>query len=81
MHAGRNALAIIGAEPVVAAGYVQDRRIELLVKCFRERLAQPFQAGGRRKIFEGNYDHGSARGGRSVLSVKRRAQKHPEQQD
>ena len=45
MNSGRNALAIIGAEALVAAGYVQNWRIELLVEGFGEGFAEPFEAG------------------------------------
>jgi hypothetical protein len=79
MNAGRNALAIIGAEALVTAGYVQNRRVELLVEDFGEGFAEPFQARGWRSILKGNHDHGAADdseavrssvGGGSVLGAK-----------
>src|SRR5258708_36990305 len=66
MNAGRNALAIIGAEALVAAGYIEKRGIELLVEGFREGFAEPFQARGWRSILEGNDDHGAADDGAGV---------------
>ena len=60
MNASRNALAIVGSQAFVTAGYVQNRRIELLMEGFWKRLAKPFQARRGRSIFEGNYDHGVA---------------------
>src|SRR5208337_3637908 len=47
VHAGWNALSIVGSEALVTAGYVQNGRIELLVEGFRERFAEPFQTWGR----------------------------------
>src|ERR1700676_4767070 len=68
MNSGRNALAIVGAEALVTAGYVENGRIELLVEGFGEGFAEPFQAGGWRSIFKGNHDHGTADDGSAVRS-------------
>jgi hypothetical protein len=90
MNSGRNALAIVGAESLVTAGYVQNGRIELLAEGFGEGFAEPFQARGWRSILKGNHDHGAAgvssaiwgsvRGGR-VLGAKRCAEKQRDQRD
>src|SRR5271157_5421946 len=83
MNTGRNALAIVGSEPLVTAGNVQHRRIELLVEGFRKGFTEPFQARCRRRILEGNHDHGpadhSSVGGGVVLGAKRRAEKQRNQ--
>ena len=90
MNAGRNALAIVGSESFVTAGYVQDRRIELLVEGLGEGFAEPFQAWCWRSILKGNHDHGAADcragfqssiGGDSVLGAKRRTEKQRDQRD
>jgi len=83
VNAGRNALAIAGAESLVPAGYVENRRIELRVEGFGKRFAEPFQARGRRIILEGNHDHGLAedalaQSGRA-LGAKRGAEKQRNQ--
>jgi hypothetical protein len=56
VNARGNALAIASAESFVPAGYVEHRRIQLLMEGFGKGLAEPFQAGSGREIFEGNYD-------------------------
>src|SRR5271157_2368445 len=88
MNTGRNALAIVGSEPLVTAGNVQHRRIELLVEGFGKGFTEPFQARCRRRILEGNHDHGpadhdaadhSSVGGGVVLGAKCRAEKQRNQ--
>ena len=90
MNAGRNALAIVGAEPLVAAGDVENGRIELLVEGFGKRFAEPFQTRSRRSILEGNHDQGVAdddaagygsSGGGAVLGAQRRAEKQRNHKD
>ena len=60
MHARRDALAIVGAQPLVAAGNVENRRIELPAEGCWKRFAEPFQSGRGRSILEGNHDQGAA---------------------
>src|SRR5208282_5318468 len=60
MNASRNALPIVGSQALVTAGYVQNRRIELLVEGYWKRIAKPFQSRRGRNVLEGNHDHGVA---------------------
>jgi hypothetical protein len=84
MHTGRNALAIVGAEPLVPTRYVENGRTELLVEGFGEGFPEPFQTRRWRSIFEGNYnqrvtdidlaDCGASRRG-ALLGTKRLGEK------
>ena len=95
MNPRRNALAIIGAQALVTASNIQNRRIELLVEGFWKGFTEPFQVWRRRSILEGNHDHGvseyglaeyglaadTAAGSGNVLGAKRRAEKQRNHKD
>ncbi len=85
MNAGGETLAIVGAEALVAAGDVEDRRIQLLVEGFGEGFADPFETGRRRVVFEGDHDQGSSGGnwaGRGgILGAERRAEEEAPDHD
>jgi hypothetical protein len=56
MYTARDALAIIGANALLARGNIEQRRIKLGAKCYGEGFAEPFEAGRRGGVFEGNYN-------------------------
>ena len=79
MHARGDTLAIVGAQPLVSSGNVDNRRIELPAENCGKRFAQPFKTGSRRSVLERNHDQRATRC-RGLLGVKCRAEDERRQQ-